>query len=67
MNKIQQYRILAIAPSFRGFGYAVLEDNDTLVDWGVKTVQGNKECQFTRKGGRIDHLLPAERAGAARY
>ena len=42
MNKIQHYRILSIAPSTRGFGYAVLEGKDTLVDWGVKTVQGNK-------------------------
>ena len=37
MKKIQpkHFRILAIAPSTRGFGFAVLEGQDTLVDWGV--------------------------------
>src|SRR5579872_3855329 len=36
MNKIKpKYpRILAIAPSTRGFGFAVLEGQDTFVDWG---------------------------------
>lgn len=39
-------RILAICPASRGFGYAVLEDGATLVDWGVKSAKGdkNKEC-----------------------
>jgi hypothetical protein len=49
MNKIQHYRILSIAPSTRGFGFAVLEDKDTLVDWGVKTVQGNKNANSLAK------------------
>lgn len=39
-------RILAIAPGPRGFGYAVLEGQGTLIDWGIKAVLGekNKEC-----------------------
>ena len=45
----KQYRILAVAPSTRGFGYAVLEGHDTLVDWGVKTVKGNKNIQSLAK------------------
>jgi Holliday junction resolvasome RuvABC endonuclease subunit len=49
MNKIQHYRILSIAPSTRGFGFAVLEGKDTLVDWGVKTVQGNKNTNSLAK------------------
>jgi Holliday junction resolvasome RuvABC endonuclease subunit len=49
MNKIQHYRILSIAPSTRGFGFAVLEDKDTLMDWGVKTVQGNKNANSLAK------------------
>jgi Holliday junction resolvasome RuvABC endonuclease subunit len=46
MNKIQSnhFRILSIAPSSRGFGFAVLEGQDTLVNWGVKTVKGNKNA-----------------------
>src|SRR5262245_473149 len=31
-------RVLAIDPTVTGFGYAVLEAPDRLVDWGVKTV-----------------------------
>jgi Holliday junction resolvasome RuvABC endonuclease subunit len=51
MNKInpKHYRILAIAPSTRGFGFAVLEGQDVLVDWGVKTMQGNKNIQSLKK------------------
>jgi Holliday junction resolvasome RuvABC endonuclease subunit len=38
-------RILAIAPSTRGFGFALLEGQETLVDWGVKQVKGDKNAQ----------------------
>src|SRR5689334_7610146 len=38
-------RILAIAPSARGFGFAVHEGQDTLVDWGGKQARpGNKNA-----------------------
>jgi len=36
------FRILAIAPSTRGFGFAVLEGQEKLVDWGVKSIKKNK-------------------------
>jgi|ERR1017187_203160 Holliday junction resolvasome RuvABC endonuclease subunit len=52
MKKIQpkHFRILAIAPSIRGFGFAVLEEQETLVDWGVKTVKkGDKNKQSLAK------------------
>ena len=42
-------RILAIAPSSRGFGFAVLEAPKTLVDWGVKSVAENKNRQSVLK------------------
>lgn len=35
-------RILAIAPSTRGFGFALVEGHRTLVDWGVKSIKGDK-------------------------
>lgn len=38
-------RILAVAPSTRGFGFAVLEGAETLVDWGVKSVNGDKNAR----------------------
>ena len=38
----KHFRILAIAPSSRGFGFAVLEGQEKLVDWGVKSIKGDK-------------------------
>jgi hypothetical protein len=38
-------RVLAIDPSVSGFGYAVLEGPGRLVDWGVKTVAGEKNAR----------------------
>jgi Predicted endonuclease involved in recombination (possible Holliday junction resolvase in Mycoplasmas and B. subtilis) len=35
-------RILAIDPSTRGFGFAVLEGPDRLIDWGVKDTKLDK-------------------------
>lgn len=52
-------RILAIAPSTRGFGFAVLEGLDTLADWGVKSVTGDKNAQSIVKAGElISHYEP---------
>jgi len=61
MNTIQpkQFRILAIAPVTRGFGFAVLEGRDTLVNWGVKTVTGNKNARSLAKMEElITHYQP---------
>ena len=61
MKKIQpkHFRILAIAPSTRGFGFAVLEWQETLVDWGVKTVKGDKNVQSLAKVEKlITHYQP---------
>lgn len=35
-------RILALAPSVHGVGFAVLDPKEMLVDWGVKSVKGEK-------------------------
>ncbi len=35
-------RVLGIVASSRGVGYAVMEGKNILVDWGVKTVKGDK-------------------------
>jgi hypothetical protein len=42
-------RILAIAPASRGFGFAVLEGDRLLVDWGVKSITGNKNADTVKK------------------
>lgn len=41
-NQPKHLRVLAIAPSTRGFGFALFEGQGVLVDWGVKSVQGDK-------------------------
>jgi hypothetical protein len=44
--------ILAIAPSSRGLGFAVL-DGCTLADWGVKSVTGDKNAASLKKAGKM--------------
>lgn len=44
MKNIKEVRILSITPSTRGFGYAVIEGDDKLVDWGAKSVNGDKNA-----------------------
>ena len=53
------FRILSIAPSSRGFGFAVLEGEKTLADWGVKQVEGDKNTQSLEKAKKlIAHYQP---------
>ena len=40
-KKPPYHRVLAIVPSYRGFGYALF-DGTSLVDWGTKVVSGQK-------------------------
>ncbi len=42
-------RILSISPSTEGFGFAVLERGEKLVDWGVKHVSRDKNEESLRK------------------
>lgn len=37
-------RVLAISLSTRGFGYAVMENNELLLDYGKKKINGNKNA-----------------------
>lgn len=38
-------RVLAIDPTSKGIGFAVLEGPDRLVAWGVKYASENRECR----------------------
>ena len=42
-GRIQAFRVLAVDPSTRGFGFAVVERRNQLVDWGVKRVIGRNK------------------------
>ena len=55
----KHFRLMAIAPSTRGFGFAVLDGEETLVDWGVKSVKGDKNAGSLAKAEKlIAHYLP---------
>src|SRR5205823_11133206 len=47
-------RLLAIDPSTRGFGFAVLEGPERLIDWGVKETKKNKNPRTLKL---IDDLI----------
>lgn len=47
-------RILAIAHSTVGLGFAVFEGQETLVDWGVKWVKGDKNIECL---SRVEKLI----------
>jgi RNase H-fold protein (predicted Holliday junction resolvase) len=47
-------RVLAIDPSTRGFGFAVLEGPNRLIDWGVKETKVNKTAKSLQL---IDDLI----------
>jgi hypothetical protein len=52
-------RILAIAPSTRGFGFALVEGLNTFVDWGVKSIEGDKNAgSVARVKAMIAHYEP---------
>ena len=47
-------RVLAIDPSTRGFGFAVLEGPNRLIDWGVKETKIDKNRRSLKL---IDELV----------
>jgi hypothetical protein len=58
-NRTASSRVLAIAPSSRGYGYAILEEPFKLVDWGVKTVSGDWRTQALAKVSEmVEHYEP---------
>lgn len=46
-------RVLAIDPISRGFGFAVLEGPDRLIDWGVVHVAAKKNRGCVRRIGQL--------------
>lgn len=59
MNNPQNTRILAIAPSACGIGFAVLEGGTKLVDWGTKAANGDKNAKsLADTADLLNHFLP---------
>jgi hypothetical protein len=52
-------RVLGLSPSTGGVGFAVLEDGQKLIDWGVKSIKGDKNLESIKKiEGLILHYRP---------
>jgi Holliday junction resolvasome RuvABC endonuclease subunit len=55
----KQRRVLAIDPTTKGFGFAVMEGPESLIDWGVKEVKDNKDaCCLKQIANLIVHYEP---------
>ena len=48
-------RVLAVDPSTRGFGFAILEGPDRSIDWGVKETKVNKKRRSLRFIAELIH------------
>ncbi len=58
-HREKHVRVLGIVASSRGIGFAVMEGKNILVDWGVKTVKGDKNARsLSNVGNLIDHYMP---------
>lgn len=56
---LKEKRVLAIDPTTKGFGYAVMEGPGRLIDWGVKGVKGSKNAKSLELiSGLIDQYQP---------
>lgn len=60
MTQIPIKRVLAIDITSRGFGFAVLERQDRLLDWGVKQVKRNKQAGCRSLMARLIQLYQPE-------
>jgi Holliday junction resolvasome RuvABC endonuclease subunit len=56
---IQEYRVLAIDVISRGFGFAVLEGPQKLIDWGLKQIKKEKKERTAKVAAElIEHYAP---------
>lgn len=59
MRKETERRILAVDPFSRGVGFAVLEGEDRLIDWGTRTTGGADNAKAAREIEKlIDRFRP---------
>ena len=60
-STLNSHRILALAPSSRGVGFAVMENIATLVDWGVRSIKGDKNAASLARIGELIDLYQPEK------
>lgn len=65
MNRIRpkEHRALAIDPSTRGFGFAVLEGQDRLVDWGTRSARSGERSKNRQCLEKVEELIDDYRPG----
>ena len=58
-QRVARRRVLAIDPTSKGFGYAVLESPAVLVDWGVKHARADRNAECLQQARElIDRYQP---------
>ena len=50
---MRENRVLAIDPASRGFGFAILEGSQRLIDWGVKETKTDKKRRTLKLIGEL--------------
>lgn len=55
-ERLHNTRVLALDPCSKGFGFAVLEGPESLVDWGVKSASGDKNPACLKRVGELISL-----------
>lgn len=60
MTQIPYKRVLSLDLTSRGFGFAVLEQPDSLLDWGVKQVKKDKQAGCLSLTARLMQLYQPE-------
>jgi Holliday junction resolvasome RuvABC endonuclease subunit len=65
---LETWRVLAIDPTSRGFGFAVLEGPAALIDWGVKHASGDRNARCLEQAAELigryqPEVLVVERTG----
>jgi Holliday junction resolvasome RuvABC endonuclease subunit len=55
-NHKKYFRIIGISPSMWGFGFALLEGNNVLVDWDAKITSKDKNARCLKEVDRLINL-----------
>jgi len=66
---LEARRVLAVDPTSKGFGFAVLEGPGSLIDWGVKRARGDRNAKSLEKAAELieryqPEVLVVERSAA---
>lgn len=52
-SSLQTWRVLAIDPTSKGFGYAILESPAVLIDWGVRHAKADRNAKCLQQAREL--------------